>query len=98
MTTLDPTILYCSILFDENDDWPVPIPDNWIYGGTADEFGLIERWMVPVESCKQEIWMSDPQGTFQVLDKNGTEVDTVTDLPGRKVYVSGETGDTPSVT
>ena len=41
--------LYKPTYYGEDDDWPVPIPDGWIYGGTADEFGLIEQWMVPID-------------------------------------------------
>jgi hypothetical protein len=34
------------------EDWPKPIPDGWIYAGEDDEFGVLSRFMVPVDGSE----------------------------------------------
>ena len=36
----------------ESGEFPDPIPDGWIYAGHDNEFGVLTRWMVPVEPDK----------------------------------------------
>lgn len=31
------------------EDRPNPVPEGWVWAGTDDEFGVLDRWMVPVE-------------------------------------------------
>lgn len=38
-------MLYREVLVEE---WPNPIPEGWVYAGTDDEFGVLDRFMVPI--------------------------------------------------
>lgn len=47
------------------EEWPNPIPEGWIYAGTDDEFGILDRFMVPIKPAAKITVYSDTEWVNQ---------------------------------